>query len=93
MTKGSSGTLYGVAYNEATNYATGLPKMFHPKRASPTVSVNAAGNFSNLSTGSTAAIESMDFQVHATSVMDANHNHSIRYRATSSNSTLIDGGA
>ena len=93
VTKGTSSTLFGVAYNESTSFATGLPKMFHPKRSTPSVSVNAVANFSNLSTGSTAAIESMDFQVHANSVMDANHNHSIRYRATSSNSTLIDGGA
>ena len=93
VTKGSSNALFGVAYNEDTNYATGLPKMFHPKRASPTVSVNAVANFSNLSTGSTAALQSIDFQVDANSVMDANHNHSIRYRATSSNTTLVDGGA
>jgi len=91
--KGSSNALFGVAYNEDTNYATGLPKMFHPKRAAPTVSVNAVANFSNLSTGSTAALQSIDFQVNANSVMDANHNHSIRYRATSSNTSLVDGGA
>ena len=91
--KGSSNTLYGIAYNEDTNYATGIPKMFFPKRAAPTVSVNATANFSNLSTGSTAALQTIDFQTNANSVMDANHNHSIRYRATSSNTTLVDGGA
>ena len=91
--KGSSNALFGVAYNESTSLATGIPKMFHPKRSSPSVSVNAVANFSNLSTGSTAALESIDFQVNTNSVMDTNHNHSIRYRATSSNTTLVDGGA
>jgi hypothetical protein len=91
--KGSSNALYGIAYNEDQNYATGIPKMFFPKRAAPTVSVNAVANFSNLSTGSTAALQTIDFQTNGNSVMDANHNHSIRYRATSSNTTLVDGGA
>jgi len=90
---GTSNALFGVAYNESTSLATGIPKMFYPKRSSPSVSVNAVANFSNLSTGSTAALESIDFQVNASSVMDANNNHSIRYRATSSNTALIDGGA
>ena len=91
--KGASNCLFGVAYNESTSLATGMPKMFYTKRSSPSVSINAVGNFSNLSTGSTAALESIDFQVSANSVMDTNHNHSIRYRATSSNTTLVDGGA
>ncbi len=81
----SIATIFGVGYNESTSQARGLINFKVTKRAAPTVSVNLASNFGNISTGATAAASSLTFD--STSV------YNTRYLCTSSNSSLVDGGA
>jgi hypothetical protein len=81
----SIATIFGVGYNESTSQARGLINFKVTKRAAPTVSVNLASNFGNISTGATAAASSLSFD--STSVFNT------RYLCTSSNSSLVDGGA
>ena len=78
-------TIYGVGYNESTSNARGLIPFTVRKRAAPTVTASAAGDFANVSTGTTAAASSLTF--------DAQSPFNIRYVCTSSNTSLVDGGA
>lgn len=83
---GNSGaTIFGVGYNESTSQARGLINFTVTKRAAPTVSINSAADFCNVSTADTAAASSLSF--------DSTNVFNTRYVCTSSNSTLVDGGA
>ena len=82
----SGGTcIFGTGYNESTSDSRGMIDFKEEKRAAPSVSVDAHTNFANVSTGSTAALESIAFNGIQT--------FNCRYVAKSSNTTLVDGGA
>ena len=80
-----SGIIFGVGYNESTSSARGIINFATTKRAAPTVTQNGASNFANVSTGNTAAANSLTF--------DNSSIYNTRYICTSSNTALLDGGA
>ena len=83
--EGNSSVPFGVGYNESTSQARGMIFFKTIKRVDPTISISAASSFCNVSTGSTAAASTLTF--------DSQLPWGVRYICTSSNSTLVDGGA
>ena len=83
--EGDSGTIFGIGYNESTSEARGIITFATTKRAAPSVSRNDASNFANVSTGSSAAASSLEF--------DSSSIYNTRYICVSGNTTLVDGGA
>jgi hypothetical protein len=82
---GSLTCVYGVGYNESTSIAKGSIPFLVQKRVAPTVSVSAVADFCNVSTGSSAVASGLTFS--------SNVLMNTRYTCTSSNTTLVDGGA
>ena len=83
--EGNSGVPFGVGYNESTSQGRGMIFFKTIKRADPTISISAVSSFCNVSTGSTAEASALTF--------DSQLPWGCRYICTSSNTTLVDGGA
>ena len=82
---GNSSVIFGVGYNESTSQGRGMINFKTIKRVDPTISISAVSSFANVSTGSTAAASALTF--------DSQLPWGCRYICTSSNTTLVDGGA